>query len=82
MAGSARLYLCRRRPMACFVHRGSVVPVRLVWGDKDWARAGERQHDRSLLAGVQTATIENGGHFLPLDRPRELQAVIVRFASP
>ena len=54
----------------------------LVWGDKDWARAGERQHDRSLLAGVQTVTIENGGHFLPLDRPRELQEVIVRFASP
>jgi pimeloyl-ACP methyl ester carboxylesterase len=63
-------------------YRNIKVPVCLVWGDNDWARAGERQHDRSLLAGVQTATIENGGHFLPLDRPRELQEVIVRFANP
>jgi hypothetical protein len=36
--------------------------------------------DLGLLAGAQTATIENGGHFLPLDRPPELQEVIVRFA--
>src|SRR5262249_38721758 len=36
-------------------------PGGLGWGNKDWGRAGERQHDRSLLAGVQTATIENGG---------------------
>ena len=67
---------------ATAIYRNIKVPVCLVWGDKDWARAGERQHDRSLLANVQTATIENGGHFLPLDRPRELQEVIVRFASP
>ena len=63
------------------IYRNITVPVCLVWGDKDWARAGERQHDRSLLAGVQAATIENGGHFLPLDRPRELQELIVRFAG-
>jgi pimeloyl-ACP methyl ester carboxylesterase len=25
-------------------------------------------------------TVENGGHFLPLDRPRELTELIVRFA--
>ena len=67
---------------ATAIYRNIKVPVCLVWGDKDWAKAGERQHDRSLLAGVQPATIENGGHFLPLDRPRELQEVIVRFASP
>lgn len=63
------------------IYRNITVPVCLVWGDKDWARAGERQHDRGLLAGVQAATIENGGHFLPLDRPRELQELIVRFTG-
>jgi pimeloyl-ACP methyl ester carboxylesterase len=67
---------------ATAIYQNINVPVCLVWGDNDWARAGERQHDLSLLAGAQVATIENGGHFLPLDRPRELQAVIVRFASP
>jgi pimeloyl-ACP methyl ester carboxylesterase len=45
------------------------VPVRLVWGDKDWARPSEREHDRSLLSGAQMVTVENGGHFLSLDRP-------------
>jgi len=45
------------------------VPVRLLWGDKDWARSGEREHDRNLLVGAQMVTVEHGGHFLPLDRP-------------
>jgi pimeloyl-ACP methyl ester carboxylesterase len=45
------------------------VPVRLVWGAEDWARPDEREHERSLIPGVETVTIENGGHFLPLDRP-------------
>jgi pimeloyl-ACP methyl ester carboxylesterase len=45
------------------------VPVRLLWGDKDWAGSGEREHDRSLLVGAQMVTVEHGGHFLPLDRP-------------
>ncbi|HEY6254519.1 MAG TPA: alpha/beta hydrolase [Xanthobacteraceae bacterium] len=57
------------------------VPVYLVWGDQDWSRPGEREHDRRLVPGVQVATVENGGHFLPLDRPRELQELIVRFAG-
>jgi pimeloyl-ACP methyl ester carboxylesterase len=45
------------------------VPVRLLWGDKDWVRSSEREHDRSLLPGVQMVMVEQGGHFLPLDRP-------------
>jgi pimeloyl-ACP methyl ester carboxylesterase len=45
------------------------VPVRLVWGAADWARPGEREHDRSLIPGAETVTVENAGHFLPLDRP-------------
>jgi pimeloyl-ACP methyl ester carboxylesterase len=57
------------------------VPVCLIWGDKDWARSSEREHDRSLIPGAQTATVENGGHFLPLDRPQELQELIIRFAG-
>ena len=45
------------------------VPVRLIWGDQDWARPSEREHDHSLLPGAQMVTVEQGGHFLPLDRP-------------
>ena len=61
---------------------GSInVPVCLIWGEKDWARAHEREHDERLLTGAQTVTIKNGGHFLPLDRPRELHELIVHFAG-
>lgn len=57
------------------------VPVHLIWGDKDWSRSGDREHDRDLIPGVQMTTVENGGHFLPLDRPQELGELIIRFAG-
>jgi pimeloyl-ACP methyl ester carboxylesterase len=57
------------------------VPVCLIWGDKDWSRSSERERDRRLIPGAQMQTIENGGHFLPLDRPQELSDSIIRFAG-
>jgi pimeloyl-ACP methyl ester carboxylesterase len=51
------------------VYRQITVPVRLIWGDQDWSRSSEREHDRSLLPGAQMVTVDHGGHFLPLDRP-------------
>lgn len=45
------------------------VPVRLLWGEKDWARPGEREQDRRRLTNAQLVVIDQGGHFLPLDRP-------------
>ena len=66
---------------ATAVYRDINVPVCLIWGDKDWSRPGEREHDRSLIPDAQMTTIPNGGHFLPLDRPKELQELIVHFAA-
>lgn len=57
------------------------VPVYLIWGDKDWSSPNEREHDRRLIPGAQMTTIEDGGHFLPLDRPQELQELIIHFAA-
>jgi pimeloyl-ACP methyl ester carboxylesterase len=57
------------------------MPVLLVWGDKDWARPSERERTRSLIPGAQMETVENGGHFLPLDRPQDVQQLITSFAS-
>jgi len=57
------------------------IPVLLIWGDQDWARPVEREHDRMLILGVEMATVKGGGHFLPLDRPRELTEAIIRFAA-
>jgi pimeloyl-ACP methyl ester carboxylesterase len=56
-------------------------PVLLIWGDRDWAKPSEREHDRKLIPSVEMTTLKNGGHFLPLDRPRELTAGIARFVS-
>jgi pimeloyl-ACP methyl ester carboxylesterase len=57
------------------------VPVLLVYGEEDWAPPDERERTRSLIPGVVIETVRNGNHFLPLDRPRELQQLIVRFAA-
>jgi pimeloyl-ACP methyl ester carboxylesterase len=56
-------------------------PVLLIWGDRDWARLSEREHDRKLIAGAEMTTVERGGHFLALDRPQELTQSILRFAK-
>jgi pimeloyl-ACP methyl ester carboxylesterase len=56
------------------------VPVLLVWGDRDWARPSEREHDRSLIPGARVETVTGGGHFLALDRPQELSDLIRKFA--
>jgi len=58
------------------------IPVLLVWGDRDWARPPEREHDRTLVPNVEMTMVEGGGHFLPLDRPRALTELILRFAAP
>jgi pimeloyl-ACP methyl ester carboxylesterase len=55
------------------------VPVLLIWGDRDWARPSEREHDRALIPNAQVMTLERGSHFLPLDRPLELSNAIVSF---
>jgi pimeloyl-ACP methyl ester carboxylesterase len=56
------------------------VPVCLVWGDQDWSMPGERDRDRKLIPHAEVITVEGGGHFLPLDRPGEVQDLIIRFA--
>jgi pimeloyl-ACP methyl ester carboxylesterase len=57
------------------------VPVLLIWGDRDWAHASEREHDHSLIDKAKMITLAPGGHFLPLDRPNELTQAIIRFAG-
>ena len=63
------------------VYGNIAVPVRLVWGDKDWARPDERERDRALIPAARMVTIENGGHFLPLDRPDAVIEGIKKFAA-
>jgi len=57
------------------------VPTLLIYGDRDWAPLPAREQNRALLAGGTVATVSDGGHFLSLDRPRELTDLIVRFIT-
>src|SRR5215471_10312547 len=78
-----------RSSASCATPQAGKLPLRymgtsiscLVWGDKDWARPSEREHDSRLLRTAATAAIENGGHFLPLDQPRALLDQLEAFAA-
>lgn len=54
------------------------VPVLLVYGDHDWSRVPERQATARAVPGARMVTVENAGHFMPLDRP---DAVIEQIRS-
>ncbi len=57
------------------------VPTLLIYGEQDWAPNASRLHDRSLIPDVRMTPVSHGGHFLSLDRPRELIDLIVPFAA-
>ncbi|HKW62901.1 MAG TPA: alpha/beta hydrolase [Candidatus Acidoferrum sp.] len=63
------------------VYQNISVPVRLVWGDKDWAHPTEREHHSKLIPKAETVTIKNAGHFLPLDTPNAVVEEIKRLTG-
>lgn len=58
------------------------IPVLLLWGDRDWSRPDEREHDRQIVPGAKMATVAKGGHFLPLDRPDAVVEHLLAFQAP
>ncbi len=56
------------------------VPVLLVYGDRDWSRPAEREATRTEIAGARLVLVENGGHFLTLDRPEAVVEHLLAFA--
>ena len=79
----AFLNLIRHLPLWREVHvaYGRIrVPVLLVYGDHDWSRAHEREATLQAIPGARMVTVENGGHFLPLDRPEAVVEQIRSFA--
>jgi pimeloyl-ACP methyl ester carboxylesterase len=55
------------------------VPVLVIYGDRDWSRADERQRTINAIPGAKSETIANGGHFLSLDQPERLARLIKSF---
>ena len=49
-------------------YRRIEIPVLLIWGDQDWARTEEREHDRKLIPGVEMMTLDPRRTF-PAARP-------------
>ncbi len=57
------------------------VPVLILYGEKDWAHADERQKTSTAIPGATTETIEGTGHFLSLEKPELLVDRINRFSG-
>lgn len=56
-------------------------PVLLVYGEHDWSRPSEREITLRDIPGATMQTVAGGGHFLSLDRPREVERLISEFAA-
>ncbi len=57
------------------------MPVLLVYGESDWSTPGERKATREHIPGSRVETVAGGKHFLSLDRPREVERLIIEFGS-
>lgn len=57
------------------------VPVLLVYSDQDWAPEADRERTASLIPTVEVVTVKNAGHFLPVDKPKELTKLIREFEN-
>ena len=69
-----------RWPDARDEYPGIRIPTLLVYGEQDWAPNAMRERDRASIPGVSMTLVARGGHFLSLDRPRELTGLILQFA--
>ncbi|QYA99820.1 alpha/beta hydrolase (plasmid) [Rhodococcus sp. USK10] len=53
------------------------VPVDLVYGEDDWSRVSDRENNRRLLPDATFTQVPGAGHFLTLEKP-EVVAALVR----
>ena len=51
-------------------------PVLLVYVASDWAKHAERAKTAALIPNVNAKTVERDGHFLVLDQPERVLALI------
>jgi pimeloyl-ACP methyl ester carboxylesterase len=57
-------------------YREITVPVHLIYGEKDWSRPSDRQANRQLLPDAEYTQVPGAGHFIALERPDVLAAVL------
>lgn len=56
------------------------VPVKIIYGEKDWATEDERQATQNAIPGATLVTIKESGHFLALEKPEQLNEIIRDFS--
>jgi pimeloyl-ACP methyl ester carboxylesterase len=82
--GHYRAFLCLLRnseswEKATKIYANIKAPALLIWGEQDWSTLTEREEDRRLVPSARTVTVQNGGHFLPLDCPQDVKDLIIGF---
>ena len=84
--GHYRAFLNLLRHAAEWTHARAVygrinIPVLLVYGDQDWSNEIERKTTFNEIPGAQIEIVQNGGHFLSLDRPEAIIGHLKTFSK-
>ncbi|MFT7460661.1 MAG: pimeloyl-ACP methyl ester carboxylesterase [Planctomycetota bacterium] len=76
--------LIRNSSSFCQAHndyKNIKVPVRVIYGEQDWAKQEERDLTVSAIPAATVEVIENAGHFMSLDQPSILIDRIKDFSN-
>jgi pimeloyl-ACP methyl ester carboxylesterase len=57
------------------------VPVLVVYGERDWSTARERDATVRAIPGARMEQVAGGGHFLSVDKPAEVARLVGEFAG-
>jgi pimeloyl-ACP methyl ester carboxylesterase len=57
------------------------VPVLVIYGDQDWSHESERRATFGAIPGALLEVVRDGGHFLSLDRPRDVVRLVREFSK-
>lgn len=55
-------------------------PIHLVYGEKDWSRAADRDANKRLLPAADFTQVPQAGHFIALERPDVLADLLTAVA--
>lgn len=59
------------------LYRSVPTPVTLIYGEHDWSYVQEREANLALLPGRQSITLPDSGHFVALEQPDRVSAIII-----
>jgi pimeloyl-ACP methyl ester carboxylesterase len=51
-------------------------PIDLMYGEKDWSRASDREANKKLLPLAQYSEVPSAGHFISLERPEAIARIL------